>query len=703
MTGRFLSVDEELARAKAAEKHGNMGLAEQIYSHVLQRFPTHKLAKKRLKAIHKGKQCGTPDAAELQRITQLYSQGRLPEACALGDALLAKYPDTASLHNILGVVNARMGQLDVALSHYDKALSVRPDYAEAHNNRGNTLNRMGRHAQAIDSFRAALRILPDYFAAHNNLGNALHDAGQPQDAIASYRQALRIKPDYAEAHNNLGNALVDVGECDAALSSFTRALKYNPGLAQAHNNIGNTLRATGRYDEAAQSYRAAIELSPGYAPAYLGLGNTLNEQGLHRQAIDSISRSIQLYPDSATAHNELGNALSDLGRHADALDSYRAALRIKPDFAEVHSNLGNALCESGNYDEAIGCYEEALRIKPTFAAAHYNLSKYKTYSADDSQLAWMQQRVSDPDASENERMYLSFALGKAYEDIENIEQSFNYLLQANRLRKQEMGYDIHDDRQRFEKIKALFSDARLPALEQTKQPIFIVGMPRSGTTLTEQILASHSQVHGAGELQAVNRILSPLLRDMPLAGGEQISAAMLTELRDCYLDELTGLGVAEPFITDKMPANFRWIGFLLAAMPTAKIINLQREPAASCWSMFSMLLSGNGFSNDLVDVAAYYRLYEDLMAFWRQQFPQQILDLNYELLTEDQESQTRRLLEFCGLRWEEQCLEFHNTKRSVRTASNQQVRKKMYTGSSTVWRKYEAYLESMLSELKSKD
>ncbi len=668
------------------------------------------MAKKQIKANQKAGNDAAPSSAELNQLISLYNQGRLPEALVQGATLSAKYQDVASLDNILGVVNAQMGQLDAALRHYNNALSARPDYAEVHNNLGNALGRLGRHAEAITHFQDALQAMPDYVAAHNNLGNAFQEAGRYEEAVASYSDALRLKPDYADAHNNLGNVLMDMGKPEDAITSFARAIQYKPGLAQAHNNIGSALRALGRYDEAVHNFAKAIQINPGYANAYTGLGNAFNDQGLHRQAIDSISRGIQLNPGSAAAHNDLGNALSDLGRHEEAVKSYHAALKINPEFAEVHSNLGNALCEFGDYEAAVASYNEALRLKPEFAEAHNNLSKNKKYTDDDPQFAQMLERLANPDISKNERMYLSFALGKVYEDIGNVDQSFEFLLQGNRLRKAELGYDIRSDEAHFEQIKSLFRGEDLPAPSDeelaagsTKQPIFIVGMPRSGTTLAEQILASHSQVFGAGELQTVGRVLTPVLRKMAVTRNKEISADVIANLKDSYLGEIEGMGDAEPFITDKMPANFRWIGFLLAAIPKAKIINLQRDPAASCWSMFKLLFSGNGYTNDLVDLAEYYLLYNDLMEFWRQKFPQRIYDLNYEALTEDQEKETRRLLEYCGLSWEEQCLEFHKTKRTVRTPSGKQVRKKMYTGSSSAWRQYEAHLQPMLSVLNRND
>ena len=647
-----------------------------------------------------------PSAAEFKQLIGLYNQGRLDEAINYGAVLSSKYPGDSSLNNVLGVVNARAGKLDAALGHYDKALSIRPDYAEVYNNRGNALNRLRRSEDALASFRAALKANPAYVEAHNNLGSALHDAGRLKDAIASYAAALKLKPDYSEAHNNLGNALMDSGRADEALASFGRALQSNPGLSQAYNNIGNVLRTMGRHDEAVQNFKRALQIWPDYAQAHSGLGNTLNDQGLHRDAIAAIRRALKLNPHSAATHNDLGNALSDSGQHEEAVESYKTAIKIDPDFAEVHSNLGNALCEFGDYQEAVASYDRALALKPEFAEAHNNLSKNKKYSADDPQFLLMQERLARPDISESERMYLSFALAKAFEDIGDIDQSFANLLQGNSLRKKELAYDIRHDQEYFAQIKSFFEGDALPvaggdsvSIRGTRQPIFIVGMPRSGTTLTEQILASHSSVFGAGELQAVGRIMSPVLRDALAAGRRELATEVYGALGDTYLRELESYGDSESFVTDKMPANFKWVGFLLTAMPGVKIINLQRDPAASCWSMFKLLFSGNGYTNDLVDLAEYYHLYTDLMDFWRQKFPNQIYDLNYERLTEDQERETRKLLEYCELPWEEQCLEFHKTKRTVRTPSGKQVRRKMYTGSSAAWRKFETHLEPMLSVL----
>jgi tetratricopeptide (TPR) repeat protein len=392
------------------------------------------------------------------------------------------------------------------------------------------------------------------------------------------------------------------------------------------------------------------------------------------------------------------------------MTSYRAALKIKPDFAEAHCSLGIALSEIGRHGEAIASFNQALKLRPDLAEAHINLSRIKHYGSDDPQIEKMLERLSEPGITDHERVHLSFALGKVYEDLDDIDLSFKYLLDGNRIRKRLSPYDINVDRAEFGKIKSIFrADSSLSISSEnigegfTRLPIFIVGMPRSGTSLAEQILASHSQVFGGGELENLGRILGPVVQQVMPGTKEQINTQMLVSLRNTYLSEIASRPGDTPFVTDKMPINFKWIGFLLSVMPGVKIINMQRDPIATCWSMFKLQFRGSGYTNDLVDIAEYYKLYLDLMEFWRKEFPDQIFDLDYEALTRNQEQETRSLLEYCGLQWEQQCLEFYNTERAVRTLSDKQVRQKMYTGSSEAWRKYEAQLSPLLEALNRKE
>ena len=319
----------------------------------------------------------------------------------------------------------------------------------------------------------------------------------------------------------------------------------------------------------------------------------------------------------------------------------------------------------------------------------------------------MEALYTHADTSELDQVQLSFALAKAYEDLADYDKSFQYLKAGNCVRKKQLNYHIDDERKLISKIRWIFTSASLPcafagAGKPSIQPIFIVGMMRSGTSLVEQILASHSQVHGAGELRTVYNLVRPLLKKRGDEKAKQpLSRREIKALRDAYLSALHALKVPEKIITDKMPLNFRWIGFILCAFPEAKIIQLNRDPRATCWSNYKHYFfdKGNGYTYDLQDLAEFHKLYIDLMAFWRERFPNTIYELGYEDLTENQQAETRKLLAFCDLDWQPQCLDFHNTKRPVRTMSATQVRQKMYQGSSEAWRKYAAHLQPLIKGL----
>lgn len=722
MSGKPPNIVEALSRAKSLEKSGILDQAEEIYQTVLKHFPANKRAKKRLNSVKKalagkgraGSSGVTPAAMtppdEVSGLVSLFNQGRMREAFERGVALTRKFPGDSAVHNMLGVISARVGQTRTALTAYEHALAIKPDFAEALNNRGNLLSRLRHHKEAISSFRKALQVKPNYAEAHNGLGSALHDAGEPDKAVASYRKALRFRADYFEARNNLGNALAAQGQHELALENFSKAIRLKPDFSQAHFNRGNTLRHLGGHDEAIAAFSRAVELNHDYAEAYNGLGNTLIEQGRFKHAIDALGRAIKLKPDYVEAHCNLGNALSDFGRPEEALSSYRAALAISPGFAEGHCNLGNALTGLGRVDEAIASYEQALQLRPDFVAVFNNLSQIKSYQNGDPQIARMQQLLSDPGISEDDKMHLDFALGKVNDDLGNVNLAFKHFEAGNHLKKSALGYNIEQDRVRFEQIKSLYTALKYSkpqgieaGQEIVKHPILVIGMPRSGTTLVEQILASHSQVFGAGELEVLDRSLNPVLQKVTADGPSGIGADVLVHIRNNYLEELGQVPATEPYVIDKMPGNFKWIGFLLMVMPELKIINLQRDPVATCWSIFRHHFAGrgNGYAYDLADIAGYYRIYIELMDFWRKEFPGRIHDLNYELLTENQEQQTRALLDYCGLDWEEQCLEFYKSAHNVKTLSSQQVRKGMYTGSSQAWRKYETHLQLLQESLET--
>ena len=525
-----------------------------------------------------------------------------------------------------------------------------------------------------------------------------------QECRAQCEVLAKQFPNEPNTANLLGATYAALGQMDQAIASYKKALQSWPDFAEVHSNLGDALLGLGKTGEAAASYQKAIDLKPELVVAQTNLGAALIQLGNPEAAVPRLEKALEIKPDLAEAHNNLGMALNDLGRPEEAISSLTKALQINPDFAEAHSSLGATFKSLGQPDEAIASYSRALKINPALARAHRFLSTVKTYQHDDPQLRQMLQLLQRETLSKEDRTDLNFALAKAHEDTGDYDHAFSFLEEGNRLRREELNYDISSTRALFARIKETFSDITPILREPEKsdsnnrhQPVFVLGMPRSGTSLVEQVLASHSQVHGAGELVLMGQSVNAV--DW---ASRKLSTDQLRFVRESYLSGLEKLGRPEFYVVDKMPVNFWWIGFIIAALPGASIIHVKRDARATCWSNYKQYFSGrgNGYAYDLQHVTEYFKMYVDLMRFWHELFPGQIIDLDYESLTENQEEETRRLLGRIGLEWEDQCLAFHKTERAVQTASALQVRRKMYQDSSREWRKYEKHLESMVEALR---
>ncbi|MDA7852793.1 tetratricopeptide repeat protein [Porticoccaceae bacterium] len=566
---------------------------------------------------------------DLDFLYTLYRQGKLDDVLVQSSNLLEQGVNSAEIYAIMGGAYTGLGMLETAAEHFLTALKINPDNAEIHNNVAVVLKNLGRMQEAELHGRTALELAPNYAQAFDNLGNLLKSLGRNQEALAHHNKAVELQPQSARSHNNVGNDLRALGHHEKAIPSFVRALEINPSYAEAHNN--------------------------------------------------------------------LGSALNSLGRYKEAIASYANAIAIKPNIAIFYNNIGNSYHHLGDFSDAMAAYNNAIRLNPSYAQAYRNLSEIKRYGEDDPLVKQMNDLLGSPNCSNDDLMNIRFALGKANADIGDCAQAFEHFYHGNRLRKTQLGYDISSDQALFASIKELFSHG-VAALDVTptlsdKKPIFVLGMPRSGTTLVEQILASHPLVHGAGELQLMPQLVRSANH------GIISNHSDMQSIRDAYLSAVQQLAPDKPYIVDKMPYNFVWIGHILTTLPEAKIVHLKRDAVAVCWSNFKHCFSsaGNGFSYDLEDVARYYRLYEELMLFWHQQFPGRILDFSYEALTNNQADETHRLLEYVELEWDDRCIDFHATERAVATASSRQVRQKLYQGSSEEWRRYETYLRPMLN------
>ncbi|MFZ3236401.1 MAG: sulfotransferase, partial [Stellaceae bacterium] len=561
-----------------------------------------------------------------------------------------------------------------------------------------------RLAEAEGLYRAVLQDDPDHLQARFNLGLVCVRRGAVGEAVDLFRQAVDQKPDFAEAHNALGIALRLTGQKEAALPHYAAALAVKPDYAEAENNFGLALQALGRHADAVDHYRRALSLAPDYIAAENNIGAALRTLHRYDEAAEHYRNALALRPGSADAHNNLAVALQLLGRHEEALAGFQQALALSPDLPAAWHGRGTVQRTLGRLEEARQAIEHAIALAPRRAEFYRSLAETRRFTADDPHLALIEALARDMTTlPEDDQVHLHFALGKVYADLGDHERAFCHLLRGNALKRGQVAYDEAAVMAYFDRIRALFNPGvmqeRRGSGDPSSVPVFIFGMPRSGTSLVEQILASHPQVHGAGELGEFELAVAAL------GGGEgvppDIGGAELQRVGAHYLAAVSPRAPAARHITDKMPANFRFAGLIHLALPNARLVHLRRDPVDTCLSCFSLLFGGNQpYAYDLAELGRFYRAYEKLMEHWRSVLPPGVmLEVQYEELVADFEPQARAILAHCGLEWDDSCFDFYKTKRPVHTASAVQVRQPLYRSSVGRWRPADPVLRPLLDAL----
>jgi tetratricopeptide (TPR) repeat protein len=572
----------------------------------------------------------------------------------------------SDVQNNLGNAHLARGRFEEAMACYRLALKISPDDAKTHVNLGNVLGHLGKMQESIASSRRAIALDPTRCEAHNNLGLALAASGQFEEAVASFRRAIALNPNHVDALNNLGNTLLDLGELREAAFVYERAVRLDPQRARSHRNLGNALFHLWWLDEAAASYRQALTLEPGEHAAHLALGMVLRLQG----------------------------------RPTEAEACCRAALAIEPNSAGALAFLAALHADKGQFSEALESNLRAISIDPDFPNAWAGIVSHRKMTQEDN--AWLKgaQALVAKRLPIRHTISLHYALGKYFDDIKQYDQAFANYRQANELTKSYgLRYDASAHTQRVNRIIAGFDADSVRRLQTrshpSDRPVFIVGMPRSGTSLTEQILASHPDIFGAGELGYWGRAGSTF----EAAGlNSEIAAELIPGFASAYLDHLAGISNDAVRIVDKMPENFLNVGLIHAAFPHARIIHMQRHPIDTCLSIYFqyLVINTHAYSNDFTDLAHYYGEYLRLMDHWRNTIPTEaLLEIPYEGLIADQEGWSRRMVEFVGLPWDSKCLDFHKTERVVATSSNWQVRQKIHPASVGRFRNYEKFVEPL--------
>ncbi|MDR3634118.1 MAG: tetratricopeptide repeat protein [Isosphaeraceae bacterium] len=648
-------------------------------------------------------ECLVSEDSSLKAAMREHRAGRWDEAAALYEAILARDEANGLALHLLGVVYHRRGDHERAIALLELAASLRPDDAAIPSSLAEVCLALGRHERAAEQARQALWLGPDDPKTLYVLGLALHALRGFDEAVAMLRQAVDLDPSFAAAHNSLGNALRSLGRLAEARTAYLEARRLAPDLAVVHCNLGLIFLFEGQFENARQALVRATELEPNQPFYWERLAEFYQWRERFDEAIPCWERVLALTPDtSSRPHLALGRALHERHRPADAEVHFQRAAAINPGSAAAQLNLGRLHQERGDFVAAEAAFRNAIRIEPTLALAHVRLATLLGARLPAADLAALTARLDDPNTADEPRARLLFALGHVLDARQEYSPAARHLRQANALSLAQLPIDRRlaaDTVERFvsQSIRAFgpdfFGRAAGAGLD-TLRPVFIVGLPRSGTTLIEQVLASHPQVAGAGELdlgQWAYQSLPSLVNCAapPLDCVAQLQPAMISQLARAYLDrlqELVGAGAAR--VVDKMPENFKHLGLLVALFPRATIIHCRRDfrdVALSCWMADFLHIS---WANDPAQIASTFGAYRRLMDHWQSVLPTTIHTVDYEETVSDLEPVAQRLLSVLGLDWHPACLKFHHTRRVVRSGSITQVRQPLYQSSVGRWKNY---------------
>jgi len=634
-------------------------------------------------------------------VLELVSRGEFGHAESLCLALLQKYPGDVNVLGLRGAVLIKLNRLDDAEESLRQTIRLAPTFAKPHEDLGVVLLGLKRPAEAANVLRNAVRLDPELELAWFNLGKALAMLGFGKEADEAFEKSFSLNPvrkklaHAAEHHKK--------GRLEEAERLYREVVRDHPDNVDALRMLGRVALSAGRNADAERLFRRAIKLAPDFAGALTDLGRVLKEQNQFEEAIECFGKVIDLEPENPQAHFQLASTLAPAALTYRAIESYRKALALQPKFPGASLGLGHVLKTVGEQEEAIAAYRECISLRPDNGESYWSLANLKTYRLTDDDVAAMEKSLEKPDLTSQSRVNFLYALAKAHEDREDFEGAWDYYRKGNETQRMLEKYDpvqtevLHDSV--IDVFTADFLSETQAEGNPDPSPIFIVGLPRSGSTLIEQILASHSMVEGTSELPYVGRVATSLNRNR--ADGINYPEAM-RELEDIHLRTLGQqyLDLAAMHRTegkarfvDKMPNNFPAVGFLHLILPNAKIIDARRHPLDACLSCYRQLFAkGQTFTYDLIDIGEYFLEYERMMDHWHAVLPGKVLTLQYEEVVGNFEAQVRRLLEHCELPFEEGCLRFYETERPVRTASSEQVRQPIHSRSIGFWKNYESRL-----------
>jgi tetratricopeptide (TPR) repeat protein len=719
-----------LDEAIAYHQRGELDRAIQLYRQILISQPDHADAlhllgvtalqlgqpKQAIELIERAIALLPSEAVFHRNLGEAYrAADQLKRAAACFQVALRLQPNSADAAVNLGSIHMQSGQPARAAALFRQALQHQPDHALAHNCLGNACRALGDTQQAMTHFRRAVELNPQLGFAHTNLGQLLLVAGRSHEALLHCREAVRLQPDSAPAHNNLGNVFRTFGQLTEAKASYTEALRFNPNLATVPNNLGQVMQKEGKLDEAVRWFEQAVQLEPQNASFRVNLASVLSERHDFATAEKHLQTILQREPANPDARGALGKLRYEQGRLEEARAEYRAVLRTHPEHPNLNYVLGEVLLELNQQEEAVACFRAALRGKPNYAPALSQLATHLRGKLPAQEQQTLRRLADDPHVPGPDRSLVLFGLAQVCDAHSDYEEAARHLEQANALelaarRQRGQGYNPNVHVGFVNRLLTVFTLEFFDRVRgfgaDSERPVFIVGLPRSGTSLLEQVLASHSRVFGAGELRLAREGFEELGRGSDEAAETRalealkgIDADTVQWLARTHLDRLNALNATAARIIDKMPDNYMYLGLLALLFPKARFLHCRRDlrdVAVSCWiTQFRAI----PWANDPEHLASRFVQYQHIMEHWRRVLPVPVLDVDYEEMVGDLELVARRVVAFCGLDWEPACLEFHRSPRPVRTASIMQVRQPIYRRSVARWRNYEKALQPLFTRL----
>jgi tetratricopeptide (TPR) repeat protein len=686
-----LSIEQALAAARKLQEAGKLREAENILRQILKISPRQ------------------PQALHLLGVVA-HAAGKTDLAIDLLGEAIHIDGGIALFHSNMAEMCRRAKRLEDAVKYGRKAVALDPKLVSGHGNLGIAYFDLEQYENAESCHDAALKLNPNFAPSLNNMGSILRQRKDYEGACKYFRAAIQANPNFLDPQNNLGETLTRLEQYEESLKVLDAVLVRNPRYDSAHCNRGLTLLSMGEEIKARDSFVQALKITPDYPQAYAGLVLISLELNKLTEGEKFARRLVEQEPEKAEYHSMLGSVLLAQGLTEEAEEAFNKAIALQDDCVPARAGMGHVLMEKGNLDGAEKMFRSCLKDEKDTSPALYSLIQVRKMKAGDPEIAVMAGEAEklEGKVAASKAIPLNFALGKMYDDLGDYDRAFPHYMAGCSLKRKKLDYSMEEKEKSVQRIKDIFTADFIASNashgDPSALPIFVLGMPRSGTTLTEQIIASHPSVHGAGELRDMLNLAEtfpPGIKIPYPAKMTNLNAAGLEAMGREYVAGLKKRSPDSLKITDKMPGNFHYIGLIKMILPNAKIVHVQRHPLDTCLSCFTRLFAhGQANTYDLTELGHYYKCYKNLMNHWRTVLPAgSFYDLNYERLVDDTENESRKLIEYCGLEWDDSCLEFYKNTRNIRTASVTQVRQPIYKTSKARWKNYEKFIGPLVAAL----